>query len=56
MELVYKFLPWILVGGSVLVVIYIIIAVSFGVFFFKEYKKNQEYHTNRAEKMAEMRK
>ncbi|OYQ68278.1 hypothetical protein [Aerococcus sp. 1KP-2016] len=56
MELTNNILTWILVGGSVLVVIYMIIALSFGVFLFKEYKKSKKYHDEHAKKMAEMRK
>ena len=56
MELINNISTWILVGGSVLVVIYIIIALSFGVFLFKEYKKSEKHHANHVKKTAEMKK
>lgn len=56
MELVYNLLPWVLVVGVVLAVVYVIIAIALGRYFYKEFKRRQEHHDNHAKKMAEMKK
>ncbi|MFE2840188.1 hypothetical protein [Aerococcus urinaeequi] len=56
MELINSLLLWILVGGSVLGVIYVIVSIAVGRYFYKEYKKSEEYHANHAKKMEEKRK
>lgn len=56
MELINNVLPWILVGGSVLGVIYVIVSIAVGRYFYKEYKKSEEYHANHAKKIEEKKK
>lgn len=56
MELVYDILPWVLVVGAILAVVYVIIAIALGRYFYKEFKRRKEHHAIHAKKMAEMKK
>lgn len=49
-------LTWLLVGGIVFLIAYIVLSIVLGLYLHKEYEKSKKTHANHAEKMAEMRK